>query len=563
MSSLAESASTRSTRWGSRRDTQVLVIGAGIAGLSMTLRLPPSLKVVVVTKGALGESNTWYAQGGLAAAVGLDDDPDLHYSDTIAAGAGLCDETAVRTLVEGGPEAVDWLLAAGTQFDRDGSELALGKEAAHSRNRVLHAGGDATGAEIERSLVARLRARPSVTVLEHTTAIDLVLNQDGSCGGAIVQIDGDSTPVLIAASHTVLANGGAGQLWGVTSNPPGATGDGAAMAIRAGATVADLEFTQFHPTVLSIPGQVPFLVTEAIRGEGAWLRSVDGDRFMADIHPLAELAPRDVVARAIQEQISRHDGNPVYLDLRHLDPVMVGHRFPTITARLATMGLDLATDLIPVAPAAHYFVGGIVAGTRGETSIPGLHAIGEVSCTGVHGANRLASNSLLEGLVFGLRLGDRLADDTGHPPDQSFEQSSPIDTTPPPREDDIRARIQRAMSADVAVVRSADGLGRAAAVIDAVGQQVVHETEYELRNLYLLAREVTESASFRRESRGAHYRLDFPESDPSLDHCHQLATVVEDMSMRGYGSLIEALNHPGGPVALSTALDRSDSSGSA
>ncbi len=531
--------------WHRRLDADVLVIGAGIAGLSFTLRLPQHLNVVVVTKGSLGESNTWYAQGGLAAAVGPDDDPDLHFADTIAAGAGLCDEDAVRTLVEGGPDAIKWLLDHGTRFDVENQVLALGKEAAHSRNRVLHAGGDATGAEIERSLVAELRARPTVTILDHTTAIDLVTNAAGTCDGAVVVGNESTERILIAASTTALANGGVGQLWAVTSNPPGATGDGIAMALRAGVAVADLEFTQFHPTVLTGPGIDPFLITEAIRGEGAYLRSADGDRFMLDIHELAELAPRDVVARAIQSQVALDDGRPVYLDLRHLDSEMVHRRFPTIAARLSTYGLDLAADLIPVAPAAHYFMGGIVADTEGQTSQDGLLAIGEVSCTGVHGANRLASNSLLEGLVFGLRAADRLASMTLTPPDHHLPQITPEPVVGETSLSEIRttrAEIQRLMSAHVAVVRNAEGLQEALGGLDRLAgdvQAMNPTTAIEIRNLLLLAREVTISAIAREESRGGHYRDDFPNRNPALDHHHQLVRITGDGIERQFGSLRE------------------------
>ncbi|MDQ4099228.1 MAG: L-aspartate oxidase, partial [Chloroflexota bacterium] len=394
--------------WDQEAIFDVVVIGAGIAGLAFTLRLPEGLRVALVTKGALGESNTRYAQGGLAAAMGTDDSPELHFADTMAAGAGLCDPSPVRALVERGPSAVRWLLARGTRFDADGrTTLALGREAAHSRRRVLHAGGDATGAEIERALVARVRARPGTDVLERTTALDLILG-DERCVGAIVRTATGATHALRART-TVLANGGAGQLWAVTSNPPAATGDGIAIALRAGVAVADLEFTQFHPTVLDLPNVPPFLISEAVRGEGAYLRNRAGERFMVDDHALAELAPRDVVARAIQRELAG-DGSPsVWLDLRHLDPSRMAERFPTIAAYLLRHGLDLTRDLVPVAPAAHYFMGGIVAGTAGETSLPGLLALGEVACTGVHGANRLASNSLLEGLVFGLDAADRLA----------------------------------------------------------------------------------------------------------------------------------------------------------
>src|SRR5215213_444866 len=396
-----------------RHAYDIVVIGAGVAGLAFTLRLPQGLRIALLTKGALGESNTRYAQGGLAAAVGADDSPELHEADTLAAGAGLCDPEAVHTLVEGGPAAVHWLLDIGTRFDRAATatghgDLLLGREAAHSRRRVLHAGGDATGAEIERAMVEQVRANPDIDVFAGAFALDLVV-ADGRCAGVIAELSAGARPVFLHAPIVTLAAGGAGQLWAVTSNPAGATADGLAMAIRAGVAVADLEFAQFHPTVLAVPGATPFLVSEAVRGEGAYLRGKDGERFMLPLHPMAELAPRDVVARSIQRQMALDGSDHVWLDLRHLDPDETRARFPTIARELASKGLDLALDLLPVAPAAHYFMGGIVASSTGETSLPGLLALGEAACTGVHGANRLASNSLLEGLVFGINAADRLA----------------------------------------------------------------------------------------------------------------------------------------------------------
>lgn len=529
--------------WHRTESADVLVIGAGIAGLSLALCLPEHLKVTVVTKGSLGESNTWYAQGGLAAAVGADDDPHLHFADTIAAGAGLCDEHAVRKLVDGGPGAVRWLIERGTRFDVENEALALGREAAHSRNRVLHAGGDATGAEIERSLVAQLRARPSVTIFDHTTALDLVVNPDGSCVGAIVAGNGATECVFLAAPTTVLANGGAGQLWAVTSNPPGATGDGIAMALRAGVAVADLEFTQFHPTVLTGSGLDPFLITEAIRGEGAYLLTADGVRFMPDIHDLAELAPRDIVARAIQRQVTIDGGRPVSLDLRHLDPDMVLRRFPTISERLRRRGLSLTTDLIPIAPAAHYFMGGIVADTEGRTSLEGLLAIGEVSCTGVHGANRLASNSLLEGLVFGLDAAKSIASRERRMP-APMPASAPLPaSTGQTTLADIRAlrgNIQRLMSAHLAVVRNENGMREAIDELERIGQQVLAMRDIgaiEIRNLSLLALEVARSALAREESRGAHFRDDFPSRNPALDGRHQVVQATGGGIERRFGSL--------------------------
>lgn len=521
--------------------TSVLVIGAGIAGLSFALRLPAMTPMVIVTKGILGESNTWYAQGGLAAAVGADDDPELHYVDTLAAGAGLCDPEAVRTLVEDGPSAVQWLVEQGTMFDRDDDEFALGKEAAHSRHRVLHAGGDATGAEIERALVAKLRDRPEAIVLEHTAAIELIVDDTGTCRGAYLADDRGDMAQPVFARTTVMANGGAGRLWAVTSNPPGASGDGIAMAMQAGLTVADLEFTQFHPTVLSLDGVEPFLITEAIRGEGAYLLDRAGNRFMLEQHELAELAPRDVVARAIQQEVTAHDGQPVFLDLRHLEPAMVLHRFPTIASRLQTYGLDLTSDLIPVAPAAHYFMGGVVATTEGRTSMPGLIAIGEVSCTGVHGANRLASNSLLEGLVFGLRAADALSDadhiqDLPDLPDFAPYPPLAAPSSPTDRDGQIRHQIQRIMSTHVAVVRDAPGLHLALDLLDAM--EASHPgLSRDLESLLLLAREVTRSALNREESRGGHFRLDFPNTNPSLDGMHQLVELRKGVKERSFGPL--------------------------
>jgi L-aspartate oxidase len=517
-----------------RRHYDAVVVGAGVAGLVFTLRLPPTWRVALLTKGALGESNTRYAQGGLSAAIGADDSPELHEADTLAAGAGLCDPDAVRRLVDGAPEAVDWLLNVGTHFDRDDTtgEILLGREAAHSRRRVLHAGGDATGAEIERALVAAVRNRSTVDVWERSFAIDLAVTES-RCTGLIAELGPGEPPTLLEAQTVVIAAGGAGQLWATSSNPPGATADGLAVALRAGVAVADVEFAQFHPTVLALPGSAPFLVSEAVRGEGAYLRGKDGERFMLALHPLAELAPRDVVARGIQRQMALDGTDHVYLDLRHLDGPAMHRRFPTISRELAARDLDLAADLIPVAPAAHYFMGGIVAGTDGQTSLPGLLALGEASCTGVHGANRLASNSLLEGLVFGLEAADRLV--SSEP-----VESASIET----REDDrvteasvllsaedratiaaARTSIQRAMSRDVAVVRDAEGLARAAAVIqDALTTLCAipaHDRAvWETRNLALAAGAVVTAATLREESRGAHYRADLPETNPALAGCH-------------------------------------------
>ncbi|HZT99131.1 MAG TPA: L-aspartate oxidase, partial [Ktedonobacteraceae bacterium] len=393
----------------------VAVVGGGIAGLSVALRLPAHLRVALFTKGQLGESNTRYAQGGLTAALGADDSPELHVQDTLAAGAGLCDEAAVRILATQAPAAVRWLIAMGTQFDRvqpgsdehaTGDGLLLGREAAHSRWRVLHAGGDATGAEIERALTNALRKRSSIVLYEETY-VSRLLVEDGVCSG-LEALDREGNVFVVRSQATVLANGGAGGLWLHTSNPAGATADGLALAWRAGAALTDLEFMQFHPTVL-VAGSGSHLISEAVRGEGAYLRNHAGERFMFRYSELAELAPRDVVARSILSEMLSEGSDCQYLDLRHLPAERMYERFPTITAICRRYGLDLAKDLLPVAPAAHYCMGGVMTDADGRTTLPGLYAVGEVACTGVHGANRLASNSLLEGLVFGLRLADGLA----------------------------------------------------------------------------------------------------------------------------------------------------------
>ncbi len=377
----------------SYRAYDVVIVGGGIAGLSSALRLPANLRVALLTKGQLGESNTRYAQGGLTVALGEDDSPQLHAQDTLAAGAGLCDETAVRILTEQAPSAVRWLMAIGARFDRarpgsaehatrDG--LLLGREAAHSRWRVLHAGGDATGAEIERALTVEARRRPSITLYEESY-VERLLVEQGSCTG-LVALDRAGRLFTIRARAIVLANGGAGGLWLHTSNPAGATADGLALAWQAGAALTDLEFMQFHPTVLVAAG-ASHLISEAVRGEGAYLRNSAGERFMLRYSEQAELAPRDVVARAILSEMLAEGVDHQYLDLRHLSAAHVHERFPTISAICHEYGLDLASDLLPVAPAAHYFMGGVMVGARGQTSLPGLYAVGEVACTGVHGAN--------------------------------------------------------------------------------------------------------------------------------------------------------------------------------
>ncbi|MGO8948883.1 MAG: L-aspartate oxidase [Ktedonobacterales bacterium] len=550
----------------------VAIIGGGIAGLSVALSLPSDLRIVLVTKHTLGESNTRYAQGGLAAAVGLDDNPLLHLSDTLVAGAGLVDEAAARILVTEASEAVGWLIETGTQFDRHGgndsdsqagewsttrpepvshpsTDLATGydlaREAAHSRRRVLHAQGDATGAEIERALVQAVRQRPAAHVLEDTTALDLLVS-DGVCTGVTLRHMGRGLQVT-ARRGVVLANGGAGQLWKRTSNPKGATADGLVLAFRAGAMLADLEFVQFHPTVLVPPeeGHEPFLVSEAVRGEGAYLRNAAGERFMPRYHPDAELAPRDVVARAIHHELLAAGAASAFLDLRHLPESEVRRRFPTIGAVCHRYGLDLAHDLIPVAPAAHYFMGGVAVDAYARTTIPQLYAVGEAACTGVHGANRLASNSLLEGLVFGRRAARAIAGSMGVSqwPERPALTGVEVDlddlalprlSLNAPVASQIRATVRTVMWEQVSLIRDAAGLRSAAAKLrQLAGTGTV---DPETANMLFAAQAITACALARNESRGAHYRLDYPSSDPEQAGRHTLLSVK---STRGKTQLTE------------------------
>ncbi|GAC1350816.1 MAG: L-aspartate oxidase [Ktedonobacteraceae bacterium] len=531
----------------------VAIIGGGIAGLTVALRLPTDKRVALFTKGQLGESNTRYAQGGLTAALGDDDSPDLHFQDTIAAGAGLCDETAVRVLVEQAPAAVKWLIQTGVQFDRvqPGSDehathdgLLLGREAAHSRWRVLHAGGDATGAEIERALMDAIRKRPAITVYEETYVSSLLV-QAGVCVG-FKAVDKCGQSFMIEARSTVLASGGAGGLWLHTSNPAGATADGLALAWRAGAALTDLEFMQFHPTVLVVEG-TSHLISEAVRGEGAYLRNHAGERFMLRYGHRAELEPRDVVARAILSEMLTEGTDCQYLDLRHLPAEKMHARFPTISAICRKYGLDLAQDLLPVAPAAHYCMGGVMVDTYGRTTLFGLFAVGEVACTGVHGANRLASNSLLEGLVFGLRLADGLHD--GHIQQDVLPLNIKDTFVLPENLGDVRAipcgglaqasllahirrEIRTIMWRYVSLCRDEEGLFEANRRVHALKSAFPPATSVEqdgeaskvqwseTGNMLLMAELVIIAALRRRESRGSHWRSDHESFDVSLTGRH-------------------------------------------
>ena len=509
--------------------TRVLVIGSGIAGLSLALDAADAgHEVLVVTKGELGHSNTRYAQGGVAAAVFSDDSVESHISDTLAAGAGLCDPEAVRVLCAEGPARIHELIALGVAFDMHDGELSHGLEAAHSYPRVLHAGGDATGAVIEAALVARLRER-QVTIHEH--AFLLALRSEAGPGsrvvGADVELDGGAR-VRLDADTVVLATGGAGQLYPYTSNPPAATGDGLACAARIGARIADVDLYQFHPTTLARAGN--FLVSEAVRGEGAVLRNAEGDRFMSEVDG-AELAPRDVVARAVFAEMSRQGDVPVTLDATALGAEFLAERFPSIDAAVRAAGLDWAQEPVPITPAAHYWMGGIATDLHGRTSVPGLFAIGECARTGVHGANRLASNSLLEGAVFGHRAALALGD-LDHWP-TAPDSPRPSDVTALPTSvgrhrldirDDVdsavtlgvrvsRAAIQQVMWDAVGLVRDGEKLAEAVETLSgwlAAAQPPTDRVSHEDANLLLIAHACAQAALARTTSVGAHFRSDDP-----------------------------------------------------
>ncbi len=498
-------------------DTDFLIIGAGIAGLRAAIELSHAGRVLVVTKEALGESNTNYAQGGIAVALGGEEDVALHLEDTVDAGDGLVNREAARVLVEEGPLRVEELLAWGTGFDREDGKLMLTREGAHSRNRILHANGDATGAEIGRSLLAHARRHPKITLLEWITTTDLIV-EGGEVVGAIL-LDADGEIHAVRARAVLLASGGAGQVYSDTTNPAVATGDGIAMAYRAGAAIADMEFYQFHPTALSLPGVPRFLLSEALRGEGAYLRNARGERFMERYHPLLELAPRDVVARAItREGFGGEAGEqlPVYLDMRHVTRIDLAKRFPGISGFLGQHGLNLATDLIPVRPAAHYLMGGVKTDLGGRTSLARLYAAGEVACTGVHGANRLASNSLLEGLVFGARAAASMREVS---PISASAQPACIKKFAPVPSLDAHAvlqNLQQRMWRDAGLLRDAEGLSAMRRELERIKAEVfpaAQRASVELANIHTVAELIVLSAIKREESRGAHYRNDFPKRD--------------------------------------------------
>ncbi|CAM5247518.1 L-aspartate oxidase OS=Streptomyces tendae OX=1932 GN=GUR47_18870 PE=3 SV=1 [Streptomyces tendae] len=527
----------------------VVVVGSGVAGLTAALRCEAAgLRTVVVTKARLDDGSTRWAQGGVAAALGEGDTPEQHLDDTLVAGAGLCDAEAVRILATEGPDAVRRLIATGAHFDESTEGgLALTREGGHHRRRIAHAGGDATGAEISRALVEAVRAR-GLRTIENALVLDLLTDADGRTAGVTLHVMGEGQHDGVGAVHApavVLATGGMGQVFSATTNPSVSTGDGVALALRAGAEVSDLEFVQFHPTVLFLgpdaEGQQP-LVSEAVRGEGAHLVDADGVRFMLGQHELAELAPRDIVAKAITRRMQERDADHMYLDARHFGRAMWEQRFPTILAACRAHGIDPVTEPVPVAPAAHYASGGVRTDAHGCTTVPGLYACGEVACTGVHGANRLASNSLLEGLVYAERIAADIAAGTVHarvPAPLPHPQHPEHPLLPP----EARLTIQRIMSEGAGVLRSADSLTRAAERLHglhAEAREALHENgktsepgvdTWEATNLLCVARVLVAAAARREETRGCHWREDHADRDDTTWRRHIVVRLNPDRTL--------------------------------
>ena len=506
-----------------------VVVGAGIAGLRASIELAAAGTVVCVSKREVTESNTRYAQGGIAAALSEDDEVGLHLEDTLKAGDGLCNETAARVLVEEGPPRIEELIEWGTEFDRTGTRIAFTREAAHSRSRVLHAHGDATGREIGRALYHKAAALKHITFCEFDFTTELLQREGQITGVRVLDRSGQSHDVY--ARSILLATGGLGHVYSDTTNPSVATGDGVAMAFRAGAEISDMEFVQFHPTALYVKGAPRFLLSEALRGEGAYLRNPELKRFMPKYHAMAELAPRDVVARAITHelQVANRPDAAVFLDLTHLDAERVRKRFPTIYETCMHYNLDIGTDLIPVRPAAHYSMGGVRTDLNGLTSLPCLYAAGEVACTGVHGANRLASNSLLEGLVFGARAARAMREQRSAPARiERQPAASKVVATGNGHHQKIEAivcKVQALMWHYVGIVRDGAGLQKVVAELTSLQQELPPADDgriSEAQNLLQTGLLIARSALARLESRGAHYRTDFPVKDEVRFHRHSV-----------------------------------------
>ena len=497
-----------------------LVIGSGVAGLRAAIELSRQGRVLMLTKGHPLESSSSYAQGGVAVAMSEEDDVAVHLTDTLTAGHGLCRPEAVRVLVEEGPDRIQELIGWGAQFDKIGGKFAFAKEAAHSRSRILRARGDATGNEMVRVLMAEARRHKEIQRLDHHFTVDLVIT-DGTCTGALVLDEASRTRTVIPASAVLLTTGGAGQVYARTTNPPSATGDGIAMALRAGAVLEDMEFVQFHPTALYLPSSPPFLLSEAIRGEGGRLRNIKGELFMHRYHAAGPLAPRDIVARAIWSEMASTRSRHVYLDVTHLSATFIKRRFPTIYSTCLRYDIDITEEWIPVSPSAHYLMGGVWTDTSGATSLPGLFAAGEVACSGVHGANRLASNSLLEGLVFGARsaLAAISFASQSRRPAPPLLSARDLDAGPLCVLNDaekLRSSLRRLMWGKVGLVRTGDSLAAATAQLSrwerVVARPFSTRRDLEVKNMIGVARCITTAALWRENSVGAHYRADFPEA---------------------------------------------------
>ncbi|MBK95517.1 MAG: L-aspartate oxidase [Planctomycetaceae bacterium] len=501
------------------RFTDVLIIGGGLAGLRAANAVSSTNSLMIVTKDQLQQSNSNYAQGGIAGVMHPEDNFDNHIQDTLTAGGSLCDQDIVGMVIKEAPDRIQELMQWGTKFDKDAGELSLGREGGHSHHRILHALGDATGKEIIRAMIQWTRKLRNVTILENTFTLDL-LTEAGVCRGALIRQNNDM--IMVWAKQTILCTGGAGQLYRESTNPPVATADGHALAFRAGAELSDMEFMQFHPTVLYIAGSSRNLITEAMRGEGAYLVDNNGYRFMKDYDQRGELAPRDVVSQAIVSQMEKNRHPCVYLDLAHLNPSYVTNRFPGIARTCDKFGINITSDRIPVRPGAHYMIGGVTVDSKGRTTLPGLWAAGEVTSSGLHGANRLASNSLLESLVFGAHAGEGASQAATATQDhyEAYQISNPniastneiMDLT------DITNSLKSLMWRFVGVRREADTLKEALETIDrwrryVLPAQFTSLQGWELQNMLTVARIMVNSALERQESRGVHLRTDFPAKD--------------------------------------------------
>ena len=545
------------SRRATHRFTDVLVIGGGLAGLRAANAVESNQSVLVVTKDCLRESNSNYAQGGIASVLDPEDCFESHVADTLAAGGNLCDQEIVDMVIREGPRRIEELVRWGTQFDLDEGELELGREGGHSRQRIVHARGDATGKEIMRAVIERTRQTPHIDIWENAFTVDL-LTHEGRCRGAVI-VDPSQRPIMVWAKETILCTGGTGQIYRESTNPSVATGDGTSLAYRAGVELRDMEFVQFHPTVLYIAGSSRSLITEAVRGEGAYLVDSAGHRFMPEYDSRAELAPRDVVSQAIIRQMEKTKHTNVFLDLSHLDSSHVLNRFPGIASACGKFGLDITSDRIPVRPGAHYMLGGVTVDRQGRTRLPGLWAAGEVTSSGLHGANRLASNSLLEGLVYGAHAGEAASRSVAETADRMealpiqhpvYEGSETFDVA------DVRVSLKSLMGRLAGVERSMDGLREAADSIRSFAAYAMpHQFDsvegWELQNMLTTAACIVDAALARNESRGVHFRSDFPKTDDQNWRRH-LTTQIDVNA--GHPQLADKLK-PGKPTEATFTMD--------